>query len=357
MTQAPEAPPIARAAEEPPGMPPGMRDRAVVMRMMFGAWLQQALYVVAKLDVADALADGPKDVAALAEQVGADPTALARFLRALASAGLFVEQAPGRFALNGPAEYLRSSVPDTHKYIAILHGEEAYAACAKALHTARTGRPAFDEVYGKPYFAHIAEDQQARATFDAAMGTQTAVPLVVAQCDFGTTGTVVDVGGGVGALLAEVITGRPGLSGVLFDLPESSDTAREHLAGLGLADRVRVVGGSAFDSAPAGGDVYTISRVLHDFDDDQVLTILGNIRLAMPSAARLMVFDALLSDRPGFNPGRMADLGMLMVLGGRYRTEQEMRDLLSRAGFRVTEVRHAVGADPRAESVLEAVPV
>ncbi|MFI2664334.1 methyltransferase [Micromonospora carbonacea] len=352
MTQV-SAVPSAAPSSEPP---PQMQDRAVIMRLMFGAWLQQALYVAAKLDVADALADGPRDIEALAGEVGADPTALARFLRALVSAGVFAEPSPGRFELNGPAEYLRSSVPNTHKYIAILHGEEAYAACAEVLHTAHTGRPAFDVVYGKPYFSYIAGDPKARATFDAAMGRETAVPLVVAQCDFGAEGTVVDVGGGVGALLAAVLVDRPGLTGVLFDLPESSDAAREHLAGLGLAARVRVVGGTAFDSVPAGGDVYTISRVLHDFDDEQVLTILGNVRSAMSPSARLMVFDALLTERPGFNPGRMADLGMLMVLGGRYRTEAEMRDLLSRAGFRVTEVRHARDADPRAESVLEAVP-
>lgn len=331
-------------------------DRSVIMRLMFGAWLQQALYVVAKLDVADALAEGPTDIDTLAKRVGADPAALARFLRALISAGVFEEPETGRFALNGPAEYLRSTVADTHRYIAVLHGEEAYAACAEALHTARTGKPAFDKVYGRPYFEHIALDPEARATFDAAMGERTTVPVVVGQCDFGTEGVVVDVGGGTGSLLAQALSGRPGLIGVLYDLPESSADARANVERLGLADRIRVVGGSAFDEVPAGGDVYTISRVLHDFDDEQTLTILGNLRRAMTPGARLMVFDALLADRPGFNPGRMADLGMLMVLGGRYRTEVELRDLVERAGFRVVEVRHARGADPRAESVLEAVP-
>lgn len=337
-------------------VPPAVADRSVIMRLMFGAWLQQALYVVAKLGVADVLAGGEMTVDDVAKQVDADPTALARFLRGLVSSGVFAEPEPGRFALNGPAEYLRSDVANTHRYIAILHGEEAYAACTEALHTARTGRPAFEKVYGKPYFEHIAADPVARATFDAAMGEQTAVPLVVAQCEFGTEGVVVDVGGGTGALLGEVLSGRPGLRGVLYDLPESSQRARENLARLGVADRVRVLGGSAFDEVPGGGDVYTISRVLHDFDDDQVLTILANTRQAMRPGARLMIFDALLADLPGFNPGRMADLGMLMVLGGRYRTEAELANLVARAGLRVTGVRHARGADPRAESVLEAVP-
>ncbi|GLZ42026.1 methyltransferase [Actinokineospora sp. NBRC 105648] len=337
------------------GNPPaGLADRGVVMRVMFGAWLQQALYVAAKLDVADALADGPRAAADLADAVGADPTALTRFLRGLGAVGVFDEPAPGVFALNGPAEYLRSDTVDTHKYIAILHGEEAYAACAEALHTARTGKPAFDKVYGTTYFDYLAENPGARSTFDQAMGRETAVPQVVAGCDFGDVGVVVDVGGGTGALLAAVLGDRNGLRGVLFDLPAAVAAATANVARLGLADRVEVVGGDAFEAFPPGGDVYSISRVLHDFDDEQVLTVLGNAHRAMRPGARLFVFDALLPDRPGFNPGRFADLGMLMVLGGRYRTQAELCGLVERAGLRVVAVRHAEGGDPRAESVIEA---
>lgn len=345
----------AEREQSPPGPSP---DRMTIMRLMFGAWLQQALYVTAKLDVADALADGPRPIDALAGQVGADPTALARFLRALCSVGVFEEPEPGVFALNGPARYLQSATPDSHKHVVILHGEEAYAACAKALHTVRTGRPAFDEVYGKPYFEYLTDHPEARATFDAGMGRRTTVPLVAAQCDFGETGVLVDVGGGIGELVASALAERPGLRGVVFDLPGVAEEARANLARHGLADRVRVEAGSAFDAVPEGGDVYTICRVLHDFDDEHTLTALRNVRAAIGPKGRLMIFDALLADRPGFNPGRLADLGMLMVLGGRYRTEAELRDLVVRAGFEVTEVRHAPpGSDPRAESVIEAIPV
>lgn len=347
---------------EPPAhpdtaLPPDVHNRGVVMRVMFGAWLQQALYIVAKLDVADALEGGSQHIDALAFEVGANPTALARFLRALVSAGIFAEPEHDVFELNGPANFLRSATEDTHKYIAILHGEEAYGACVEALHTARTGKPAFDKVYGTPYFQYLAGNPEARSTFDAAMGRATTVPRVVGQCDFGAEGIIVDVGGGTGALLATALENRPALRGVLFDLPASSHEAVANVARLGLADRIEVVGGNAFESVPSGGDVYTISRVLHDLDDDQALAVLGNIRKEMRGVARLLVFDALLPDRPGFNPGRLADLGMLMVLGGRYRTESELRALLSKAGFRVDAVRHVPESkDPRAESAVEAVP-
>ncbi|MEU7755587.1 methyltransferase [Micromonospora sp. NPDC049101] len=344
-------------ATESTAVPPPS-DRAVVMRLMFGAWLQQALYVVAKLGVADALTAGTATADELAARVGAHPGALARFLRALCSVGLFAEPERGRFALNGPAELLRSDVPDSHRYIAILHGEEAYAACAEALHTARTGQPAFDRVYGKPYFDYLAEKPEARATFDAAMGQQTLVPLVAETCDFSGAQRIVDIGGGIGVFLSSVLERTPGASGVLFDLPPAVERAERNIARLGLTDRVSVVGGSCFDAVPAGGDVYSIVRVLHDFDDGQVLTVLRNVRAAVRPDGRLFVFDALLPESSGVNPGRLADLGMLMVLGGRYRTGADLAELVARAGFEVVGIRHAPpGSDPRAESVLEARPV
>jgi SAM-dependent methyltransferase len=346
--------PVAGAGEPAPA---GIEDRATVMRVMFGAWLQQALYVAAKLDVADALAGGELEIRELADRVGADPPALARFLRGLASAGVFTEPRRDVFALNGPAHYLRADTESTHKYITILHGEEAYAACAEALHTARTGNSAFEKVYGMPYFRYLDQNPDARAAFDAAMGRETAAPAVVSRCRFPDEGTIVDVGGGTGMLLSSVLEARLLLRGVLFDLPASAREARRALARAGLDDRVRVVSGDAAEAVPGGGDVYTICRVLHDFDDDQALSVLRAIRRAMTESARLIVFDALRPDRPGFNPGRLADLGMLMVLGGQFRTEAEMRELITCAGFRVTDVRHAVGGDPRAESALEAVPV
>lgn len=332
-------------------------DHGVVMRLMFGAWLQQALYVVAKLNVADTLVVGPRSVAEIAGEVGAHPGALGRFLRALCSVGLFEEPEPGRFALNGAAQTLRSDVPDSHRYIAVLHGEEAYAACAEALHTARTGRPAFDRVYGKAYFDYLAEKPEARATFDAAMGQRTLVPSVAQDRDFTGAGTIVDIGGGIGVFLTSVLRRTPRARGVLFDLPPAVARARDNVAQQGLADRIDVVGGSCFDGVPAGGDVYTIVRVLHDFDDEQVLTVLRNVRSVIGAGGRLLIFDALLPESSGFNPGRLADLGMLMVLGGQYRTENELAALVREAGFAVTAVRHAApGSDPRAESVLEAEP-
>lgn len=333
-------------------------DPGVVLRLMFGAWLQQALYVTAKLDVADQLTGGALPIGELAGRVGAHPGALSRFLRALCSVGLFAEPQPNVFALNDAAQTLRSDVVGSHRWIAVLHGEEAYAACAEALHTARTGQPAFDRVYGKPYFDYLADKPEARATFDLAMGRETPVPLVANEVTVTQQSTLVDIGGGIGVFVSSVLDRSPGARGILFDLPPAVARAREHLAQGGLADRVEVIGGSCFDRIPSGGDVYSIVRVLHDFDDDQVGTVLRNVRAVVPPHGRLLIIDALLPETAGFNPGRLADLGMLMVLGGRYRTERDLEDLVRAAGFEVTAVRHAPpGSDPRAESLLEARPV
>lgn len=330
-------------------------DRAAVMRLIFGAWLQQALYVAAKLDVADQLATEPLPLPELAARCGADPAALGRFLRALVSVGVFDEPTPGVFALNGAAHYLRDDVPDSHKHIAILHGEEAYAAGTGALSTARTGRPGFEQVYGMAYFDYLASHPAARAAFDAAMGRQTAVPVVLAECDLGAARTVVDIGGGGGAFLAAVLDRLPGARGTVFDLPAGVEAATKALADRGIADRAEVVGGSCFESVPPGADLYTYVRVLHDFDDEQVLTALRTVRANAGPASRLIVVDALLPETPGFNPGRLADLGMLLVLGGRYRTAAELCRLISAAGFEVTAIRQPpAGADPRAESAVEA---
>jgi hypothetical protein len=342
--------------DPPTDAPAGPGDRAVVMRLIFGAWLQQALYVAAKLDVADSLADGPLPLPELAARSGAEPVALGRFLRALVSVGVFAEPEPGRFALNGPAHFLRADVPDSHKYIAILHGEEAYAAGTGALSTVRTGRPGFEQVYGSSYFDYLAEHPKARAAFDAAMGGQTAVPLVLDQCDLGGARTVVDIGGGGGAFLAAVLARLPEARGTVFDLPEAVRTATAALADRGIADRAEVIGGSCFEAVPPGADLYTFVRVLHDFDDHQVLTALRTVRANARARSRLIVVDALLPETPGFNPGRLADLGMLMVLGGRYRTAAELSQLITTAGFEVRAIRQPpAGADPRAESAIEAV--
>jgi 16S rRNA G966 N2-methylase RsmD len=338
------------------GHPGGPGGPGAVMRLMFGAVLQQALYVAAKLAVADELAGGPLLAGELAARVDAAPDALARFLRGLASAGVFTEPSPGMFALNAAAEFLRSDVPGSHRDIVILHGEETYAAGVDVLHTARTGRPAFEKTYGEPYFDYLATHPEARAVFDAAMGRGTEFPAVVDQADFRDATLLVDVGGGSGAFAAAALSRTRGLRAVVFDLPPAVVGAAENLARLGVADRVEVVGGDGFTEVPAGGDLYTIVRVLHDFDDEQATAMLDSVRRAIAEHGRLLVFDALLADRPGFSPGRMADLVMLTVLGGRYRTEVEMRALIEASGFEVVSVRTPDG-DPRAESVLEAVPI
>ena len=310
------------AVQAPPA-PPFMD----LLKVLAAPWISQSIYVLAKLDVPDRLAGGPLAVEQLAQDVGADPDALRRFLRAAAMADVVTEAEPGCYALTEQGQFLRSDVPGSQKWSAIMFGEETFRSWADVLHTARTGQPAFDAVYGRSYFEYIGDHPEAKQVFNAAMRTSGDAPLARAY-DFGDARRVVDVGGGQGALLDGVLDANPKLSGVVLDLPDVVSAVTPH-------DRREVVAGSFFDAGaiPLGGDVYLLSRVLHDWDDEDALTILRNVRAAMDEGARLLVLERLIPPGDDFHFGKLFDLVMLVVLGGRDRTEDEYRALLGAAGF------------------------
>jgi SAM-dependent methyltransferase len=336
------------------------------IQLMSGPWIAQSLYAAAELGLADHLgadhpsADHPSaepvPVGKLAAETGTHADTLYRFCRALAGLGLFTEH-PGRaFTLTPLGATLRSDRPGTLRYAMMMHGAEGYRAWAEVLHTLRTGQPAFDQVYGMPFFEYLDKNPAANEVFSRTMGVTDRPPAVLAECDFGDARHVVDIGGGTGSVLATVLGRAPLARGVLLDLPPVVADAPANLARYGVADRCEVVGGSFFGDIPAGGDTYLLSRVLHDWDDDRALRLLTAIHAAMAPDGRLVVIDHLLPATGGFHPGLFADLHMLVVLGGRDRTEAELRALLGRAGFAVTAVRSSAGAgDPRAQSCLEAV--
>ncbi|MFF4712938.1 methyltransferase [Streptomyces eurythermus] len=336
--------------------PPGFKDLGTIIRLMNGAWVQQALYVAAKLGIADLLADGPLPVEELAAKADAHPEALYRNLRALVSMDVFDEPSPRTFALNAAARYLCSDSAHGHRWIVIQHGEEAYKAFAESLYTARTGKPAFDRVFGKPIFEWLAENPDSRTGFNRAMAESVAVPLVAEKLDVTDARTIIDVAGGQGRLLSTLLTRAPAASGVLYDLPEAVKDAPPVLAEYGVTGRVEVTGGSMFEEVPSGGDLYTLCRCLHDFDDAQVATVLANVRAAVRPGGRVAILDGLLPETPGYNPAKIADLIMMTMHGGRFYSLSEFTHLLARAGFEVTDVEHPPpGSDPRAESLVVAV--
>jgi hypothetical protein len=318
-------------------------DRAeqTVLRIGQGYQLSQALYVVAKLGVADVLGSEPLAAEALAEAVGARAPLLRRVLRALVAAGVFAELGDGRFATNDAASALRVDAPGRMRDVVINFGEEMYRSFGELLHTVRTGETAFDFIYGAPVFEYYAANPDAEASGAARMLART-LPVAsefAASDVLHNAPNLVDVGGGTGTLLAKVLSQRPEMSGVLFERPGVLELARGYLSEQGVADRCELVEGDFFRSVPAGGDLYVLKSVLHDWDDDRCIAILRSCRAAMNETARLAIIELLLPERmtpssPALSAA-LLDLIMLAYAGGRERTEAEFTQLLDKASLRL----------------------
>jgi hypothetical protein len=325
--------------------------RRKLLGILSASWLAQACYAVTRLGIPDLLAAGPRTAADLAVASGAHPQALRRLLRALAAGGVLRRTTAGEYELTAVGELLRSDVPGSLHQTAIMDGEEVYRAFAEIMYTARTGRPAFDKVFGTPFYAYLDADPAAADTFHAAMGGA-GVPAAWAGCDLTGIGSLVDVGGGTGGLLAQTLAAHPELRGILLELPDAIRRARPALAEAGVADRVELVEGSFFDGVPAGADAYLLSRVLHNWTDDRAATILRRLRDTMPAGARLFVLEEFLPEDDDGPAAGLVDLLMLVTLEGHDRTEAGYRALLEKAGFTVLAARP--GGRPGVEGVIEA---
>ncbi|MDG7011421.1 MAG: methyltransferase [Nitrososphaerota archaeon] len=310
-----------------------------ITKMTFGYRNTQALYVVAKLGVADLLVRGPARCKELANELGVQQRPLFRVMRALAAQGVFTQDTSDRFGLTPVGQLLRTDVPDSLRYFAISVGEESYRAAGELLHTVRTGEVAFRYLYGKSHFEYLAENPEASRAFNLfmAQGLRRGGDALESY-DFTSKTLVVDVGGGQGTLIAKVLAANPALKGVLYDLPQGVAEARAYLEGAGVGGRCQVVSGSFFDAVPPGGDVYVLSRVLHDWSDEDAKAILLNCRKAMADGGRVLVVEAVIpeGDAPSFAKER--DLTMLFMLGGMERTEREWRSLFAEAGLAVSKI-------------------
>ncbi|GLZ42017.1 methyltransferase [Actinokineospora sp. NBRC 105648] len=331
-------------------------ERMLRLHLMGGPWISQSIHVAAALGIADHLADAPVGIAELARATGAHEGALYRFCRALAGLGVLAAHPDRAFGLTDLGRTLRTDEPRTLRWGVMLHGGETFRAWGDVLHTVRTGEPAFDHVFGEPFFEYLATHPEYNEIFNRTMGVTDRPPEVLAEFDFSDARVVADIGGGIGTLIAQVLVEHPHLSGVLQDLPAGVEEAPAHLAGAGVADRCEVIGASFFDSVPQGADVYVVSRVLHNWDDDRAVELLTAVRKAMAPGGRVLVVDHLLPDESGFHPAMLADLHMLVVLGGQDRTERELHGLLERSGLRaVRSWDGPVGTSPRVDSMIEAV--
>jgi len=297
--------------------------------MLRGGLATRALALAADLRVADALAAGPRPVEALALEVGADPDTLHRILRALASDGVFAEDEPGVFGNTEVSELLRRG--DGWDDFAHLFGDVWLRAIGEL--EATSGKPPFPRIFGTDFWSWLAEHPDERASFDRAMleGWERRVERL-AELDWRGDEVVVDVGGGNGSLLVALLGRHPGQRGVVFDLPE---TNRDEAA---LGDRIEFVSGDFFERVPPG-DVYVLSTILHDWDDERAAAILRTIRRSAAPDARLLALDSVVP--PGNEPhgAKWLDLLMLTLFDGRERDEAQWRALLAAAGFEPVLIR------------------
>jgi ubiquinone/menaquinone biosynthesis C-methylase UbiE len=323
--------------------------------MLRAPWITQSIHVAAKLGLADLIKDGAQPVEALAQATATDALSLYRLLRLLASVGIFVEGAEKCFGLTPLATPLRSDVPGSLRALAAIYGEGMFwQPWGNILHTIQTGETAFEHVFGKNIYAYLAETPALATLFDQAMSglvAQVAEAVAIAY-DFSPFRHIVDVGGGKGVLVTAVLKQYPQLTATLLDLPQVIAYARQPIEVAGLADRCGLVSGDFFQAVPAGGDVYLLSTIICNWDDGHATTILKNCRRAMAQESKLLLVEIVIPPGNIPSPGKLLDLQMMMITGGRDRTAAEYRALLAAAGFTMTQVI----ATASERSIIEAIP-
>ena len=313
-----------------------------IMQLALGFIPSAALHVVTRLSIAERLAGGPRHVDDLAAEAGVRPDGLYRVLRALSGLGIFAETAPRTFALTPPAELLRKghgSLGDGVQFIAdTLH----FQAYGEMLHTVSTGQPSGEKVVGMPLFDYLSRTPEWSASFNNAMTAFSAsvMPAVLKAYDFSGINLLVDVAGGHGHVLTSVLREYPSMRGVLFDLDHVLAGAGPLLAASGVQERCRTESGDFFAGVPAGGDAYIMKHIIHDWDDDRAAAILTNIRRALGDkpGGRVILLEAVIAGPNQPDLGKLIDLEMMLLPGGRERTADEFAALLATAGFALSQV-------------------
>jgi hypothetical protein len=302
--------------------------------MIYGLMRAQAICVVAKLAIADLLTSGPRSAGELAHAARANEHALRRLLNYVAGEGVFTRDADGRYSLNDAAQWLRSDVPGSVRPMALSYGSPAiWSAWGNLLHSVTTGGNAFEATHGQPLFPYLDSHPDDAEIFNNFMTSLVARRPRLSSFDYSGVQTVVDVGGGHGATIIDVLTAHPTLRGILFDLPATIEGARDAIAAARIGDRCTFVGGSFFEHLPEGGDIYILSNILHDWTDADCHRILRSCRAAMRPGARLLVAEPIVPEESVPSLARTIDLQMMVVTGGVQRTLAEFQNLFDATGF------------------------
>ncbi|MCL1463265.1 acetylserotonin O-methyltransferase [Argonema galeatum] len=332
----------------------GETSSSVLLEMMYGYQKSQAIFVATKLGIADILSNGSKTADELAEATGVDSRSIYHLMRMLVSVGVFSAENNNKFQLNNLGKHLLTGTSDSLRGTVMAMGDELYQAWGNLLHGIKTGQTAFESTFKMSLYSYLKQNYEASVNFNEWMKETTREWLlpVLEVYDFSEVKTLVDVGGGIGTLTAVILKANPKMQAILFDREDVVVGADKVLEVAGVADRCQIVGGSFFDSVPSGGDLYLLSRVLLNWDDTHAITILKNCYQAMTAKDRLIIVDFMLPQ------GKMSPfIGMgsltLFLLGGNFmRTEDEFYNLLSSAGFKVTNTIETKGP----VSAIEAQP-
>lgn len=334
---------------------PAIAPDVQILQMTLAPFVTQALYVAAKLGIADFVADTSKTAAELAAATSTDERSLYRTLRALASMGVFSETAPRTFANTPASQTLRTDAPNSTRYFVMFVGEEPHwRNIGHTMYSVKTGKPCWEHVHGEPIFPYMFNtNKELGEIFNQSMVSfshQDIWPVMNAY-DFSGVNTLADIAGGYGHLLAAILKKYPAMKGVLFELPQLLDGARGFLAGSGVADRLEFVSGDFGKEIPVRADVYMLKHIIHDWYDDTCTAILQNIRQHMPDDGRVLIIDSVipLGNEPHLK--KVLDLEMLIAPGGVERTAEEFETLLNDSGFCLNRIVPTASAN----SIIEAV--
>jgi O-methyltransferase domain/Dimerisation domain len=334
-----------------PGAPP---PHVQLMQMLGGAYVAGAISCLAKLGVADLVESGPRSAEDLAAQIGAQPGALYRLMRATAGVGVLSEGPDGKFSQTPLSAVLRRDATPSLRALAIMGGGEWHMrGWGRLEYSVRTGKTALDEVYGKPLWEHFKDTPADAQIFNDAMTSLSMMdsPAVAEAYSFEGVGSVVDVAGGHGLLLATVLGRNPKLKGTLFDAPHVVAGAKDGPLKPFLS-RCTLVGGDMFASVPAGADAYMMKHIIHDWPDQMCIKLLKLCRKAAAPGGRLLVVDCVIGPGNNFSPAKFLDLQMLLFPGGMERTEKQFRELFTAAGWRLNRIVPTSAG----EAVVEGLP-
>lgn len=314
-----------------------------LFQLSIGYMPAAAMYAVSKLNIADLLASGPQSVTTLAEARSVNADALYRTMRFLASFGIFKEVGLKHFALTPSSELLCTGRPDSIRDAVVwLSSPFHNRVFAELMYSVQTGIPAVEKVTGMKVFDYFGQDRQVFEEFNHGMTNFSAmfIPRVLEAYDFSGINTLVDVAGGHGLVLTSILQKYPQMRGMLFEMEKVIPEARQKIQELGLADRCPVVAGDFFAGIPAGGDAYIMQHIIHDWDDELALRILRNVRQALGSTpnGKVLILEDVIEPGDKQTLLKAVDIEMLIMPGGRERTEEEFRNLLKKAGFRLNRI-------------------